>query len=152
MNADRLQSREQRPALAVFTGLLAVAALLTPLWAPEPDRASGLLLLGGVGAELMHSFRSRTSGAVHSGWWSAGYTLLLALVLLNTAWLAVTALAIFVAAPFAIDALRHAGAAARQAAARKPLLPDLTSAIVNLAAALGVLLLGRFASNWVVAV
>ena len=52
MNTVRLP-REQRPALATFTGLLAVAALLTPLWWPEPDRASGLLLLGGVGAELV---------------------------------------------------------------------------------------------------
>ena len=95
---------EQRPALATFTALLAVAALLTPLWAAEPDRASGLLLLGGVGAELAHSFRRRTSAAQRSAWASAGVTLLLALVLLNTSWLAATALAIFVAAPFALDA------------------------------------------------
>jgi 3',5'-cyclic AMP phosphodiesterase CpdA len=153
MSADRLPpAREPRPALATFTGLLAVAALLTPLWAPEPDRASGLLLLGGVGAELTNSFRARTPAAVQSGWASAGYTLLLALVLLNTTWLAITALAIFLAAPFALDALRHAGAAARQAAARKPSLQDVASAFVNLAAVCGVLLLGRFAPNWIVGV
>ena len=75
-----------------------VAAFVTPLWAAEPDRASGLLLLLGVGAELVYSFRRKTSAAQRSAWASAGLTLLLALVLLNTSWLAVTALAIFVAA------------------------------------------------------
>ena len=151
MNPVRLP-REQRPALATFTGLLAAAALLTPLWWPEPDRASGLLLLGGVGAELVDSFRLRTFAAQQSAWASAGFTLLLALVLLNTSWLAVTALAIFVAAPFALDALRRASAAARQAAAGKPFLHDVASAFGNLAAVFGVLLLGRYASNWVVGV
>jgi hypothetical protein len=90
------------PALAVFTMLVAGAAFLTPLWAAEPDRASGLLLMCGVGAELLQSFRRRTAAAQRSAWASAGYTLLLAIVLLSTAWLAVTALAIFIAAPFAL--------------------------------------------------
>ena len=76
---------EQRPALATFTALLAVAALLTPLWAAEPDRASGLLLLGGVGAELAHSFRREAvRRAAEARGASAGLTLLLALVLLST--------------------------------------------------------------------
>src|SRR5262245_40954545 len=93
------------PALAAFTGLLAGAAILTPLWALEPDRASGFLLLGGVAAEVVYSFRCRTSEAQRSAWAGAGFTLLLSLVLLNTAWLAVSALAIFVAVPFALDAV-----------------------------------------------
>ncbi len=154
MKTDRLPPAqgEQRPALATFTGLLAVAALLTPLWWPEPDRASGLLLLGGVGAELVDSFRSRTSAAQQRAWGSAGLTLLLALVLLNTSWLAVTALAIFVAVPFALDALRHASAAARQAFAGKPFLHAVASALGNLAAVFGVLLLGRYASSWIMGV
>ena len=56
-------------------------------------------------------------------------TLLLALVLLNTSWLAVTALAIFLAVPFALDVLRHAAAAARQAVAGKPLRRDVESVL-----------------------
>jgi hypothetical protein len=98
---------ERRPALASFTGLLAAVAFLTPAWAAEPDRASGFLLLAGVVAELVYSFRSRTAAAQQSAWWSAGVTLLLALVLLNTAWLAVTALGIFLAGPFALDSIRR---------------------------------------------
>jgi hypothetical protein len=144
--------REQRPALATFTGILAAVALVTPLWAPEPDRASGFLLLGGVGAELVYSFRCKTAAAQQGAWASAGYTLLLALVLLNTSWLAATALAIFVAAPFALDALRRARSAARQAASGKPFVDDAAAAIGNLAAVAGVVLLGRYALNWIVSV
>src|SRR5688572_22563217 len=144
--------REQRPALATFTALLAVAAFLSPLWAAEPDRASGLMLLGGVGAELVHSFRRRTFASQRSAWASAGFTLLLALVLLNTSWVAATALAIFVAAPFALDGARRAAAASRHAVSGKPFLQDTLAASGNLAAVIGVLLLGRYALNWVVGV
>ena len=143
---------ERRPALATFTALLSGAALLTPLWAPEPERASGLLLLCGMTAELVTSFRRKTSRAQSSALASAGFTLLLALVLLNTSWLAVSALAIFMAAPFALDALRRAGAAVRYAAAGKPFLQEAASALGNLAAVVGVVLLGRYAVNWIVAV
>src|SRR5262249_7753551 len=140
---ERRPRRARTPALAAFTALLGAVALLTPLWAPEPDRASGLLLLLGVGAELLYSFRCRTSHAQRSAWASAGYTLLLALVLLNTSWLAVGAVAIFLAAPFVLDALRHAGTAIRQVAKLQPFLREAGSAFGNLAVVAGIALLGR---------
>jgi len=145
-------ARARKPAVAVFTGLLAGAAFIAPLWAAEPDRASGLLLLCGVGAELVSSFRRKTFAAQLSAWGGAGITLLLAIVLLSTGWLAVTAIAIFLAAPFALDALRHARAASRQALARKPFLRDVVWTFANLAAVAGIALIGRYALNWVVAV
>jgi 3',5'-cyclic AMP phosphodiesterase CpdA len=138
--------------LAAFTGLLAVAALLSPLWSAEPDRASGLLLLGGFGVELAFSFRCRTPAAQQRAWAGAGITLLLALVLLNTAWLAATALAVFAAVPFAIDAIRRAREAARRAAAGEPFLKDAASALGHLAVVAGLVLLGSRALNWIVAV
>ena len=67
--------------LASFTGLLAAIAFVTPIWAPEPDRASGLLLLAGVAVEVVHSFRRKVAADQHAAWASAGFTLLLALVL-----------------------------------------------------------------------
>ena len=140
------------PALAVFTGLLAAAAFLTPLWAAEPDRAAGLLLLAGVGAELLQSFRRKTAAAQQRAWAGAGYTLLLALVLLNTAWLAVTALAIFVAGPFALDAMRRTGIAARQVVKGHRFVAEIGGALANLAAVAVVLVLGRVAQHWIVGV
>ena len=77
-------------ALASLTALLALIALATPLWAPEPDRASGVLLLAGVAVEIAHSFRRKVAADQHSAWADVWFTLLLALVLLNTAWLAGT--------------------------------------------------------------
>ena len=78
--------------------LVAGAAFLTPLWAAEPDRASGLLLMCGVGAELLQSFRRRTAAAQRSALGERG--LRCSVVLLST--VAVTALAIFIAAPSAL--------------------------------------------------
>ena len=102
----RPAARERTRALAIFTALLAVAALLAPLWAAEPERVAGLFLLAGAAAEIVQGFRRRTSATQRSAWSSAAYTLLLGLLLLNASWLAVTALVIFVAVPFAVDALR----------------------------------------------
>ena len=147
----RLRGR-QKPALATFTAVLALASFVSPLWAGEPDRASGLMLLAAVAAELVYSFRLRTFSLQRSAWASAGFTLLLAVVLLSTSWLAATAIAIFVAAPFAFDAARGVAAAIRHAISGKPFVRDATAALGNLAAVAGVLLIGRYALNWVVAV
>ena len=144
--------RDRRPALAVFTALLGAAALLVPLWASEPDRAAGLLLLGGVVVEFVQSFRRKTGAAQLSAWTNAGYTLLLALVVLNAAWLAATALAMFIAVPFALDAMRRARTAARQMAEGRPFLPELAAAFGNLAAVIAVLVVSRYAFHWLIGV
>jgi 3',5'-cyclic AMP phosphodiesterase CpdA len=145
----RSAAGDRRPALAAFTGFAAIAALLTPFYA-EPDRAAGLLLVCGVGAELVQSFRRKTAAAQQAAWASAGHTLLLALVIFNAAWLAATALAIFVAAPFALDAVRRVVAAARLARRRQPFLADAGAACLNVAGAIAVLLAGRWATNWLI--
>ena len=139
-------------APASLTALLALIALTTPIWAAEPDRASGLLLLAGVALELVHSFRRKAAADQRAAWANAGFTLLLALVLLNTAWLAATAVAIFAAIPFALDAARRGRAAVRNAAGRRPFLNDASGTLGNLAAAIGLLLLARYALQWIVAV
>jgi hypothetical protein len=129
---------------------LAIAAVLGPLWAGEPERAAAFCLLAGAAAEIVQGFRRRLSAAQRSVWTSAGYTLLLAVLLLNAAWLAATALAIFVAVPFAADALRYTGLAVRQAAASKSVRESAGAAVWNLAVVAAILLIGRFAEKWVV--
>ena len=155
MTTDRQPSRpaagERTQALAIFSALLAVAALVTPLWAGEPARVAGLCLLAGAAAEIVQGFRRRTSAAQRTAWTSAAYTLLLALLLLNAPWLAVTALAIFVAVPFAVDALRYANLAVQQIAGSKSFLQSAGAAVWNLAVVIAIVLVGRFAVNWVVA-
>ena len=142
----------RRPAMATFAGLLAVAAFLSPLWARMPERAAAALLLAGMVAELVSSFRLRTAAAQRAAWGSAIITLLLALVLLNTEWIAVTALALFIAVPFVIDAIRQGVAAARAVAAGRPFAHDAGSALLDLGAAIAVLAIGRRAPEWLVAI
>jgi len=144
-------SAERTPALAVFTGLLTVAAGLSPIWAAEPERMAGACLLAGASAEIVQGFRRRNPASQRSAWTSAGYTLLLAVLLLNAPWLAATALAIFVAVPFAVDALRSTGVTVRQLAGGKPAVQDAIAAAWNLAVVVAILLVGRWAANWVVA-
>jgi len=64
---------------------------------------------------------------------------------------AASALAIFVAVPFAGEALRSAGAAVRQTAGRKSPLHAAGAALWNLLVVVAILLAGRWAANWVVA-
>ena len=112
---------------------------------------SALCLFAGASTEIVHGFRRRTFAAQRSVWISAGYTLLLAVLLLNAPWLAVTALAIFVAVPFAGDAMRSAGAAVRQIAGGKSSLQAAGAVVWNLGVVVVILLVGRWAANWVVA-
>jgi hypothetical protein len=121
------------------------------VWAGEPDRAAGVLLLGGVAAELIHSFRGKTAASQRRAWGSAAYTLLLALVVLNAAWLAATALTIFAAVPFVLDGLRSARASVRDALQGKPFVHGVLPAIGDLAAAAGLLWIGRYAPDWILA-
>ncbi len=126
--------------------------MFAPLWAAEPDRAAGLLLLGGVAAELVQGVRRETSAAQRGAWASAGYTLILALVVFNAAGLAVKALALLVIVPFVLDSIRRGTAAVRQAVEGRPFLQEAAAAAGNLAAAIVVFLIGRHAVSWIVGV
>jgi len=139
------------PGLAIFTALAAVAACLTPLWAPEPARTAGGLLLVGAATELVQGFRRRTAAAQRSAWAGAAITLLLALLILNEPWLARTALVLLVAVPFVIDGLRHLAVAVRRVAKRESPRRALATAIANLAVAAGVEIAGRYVGDWVIA-
>jgi len=112
---------------------------------------AGLLLLGGAAAEITQGFRRPTSGAQRGAWVGGAYTLLLALLLLNAAGLIASALAIFVAVPFAVDGFGNwEWPCARRRGASLSSKPR-GAATWNLAVMLGVLLLRRHAVHWVVA-
>jgi 3',5'-cyclic AMP phosphodiesterase CpdA len=141
---------DRTQALAIFTALLAVAALLSPLWAAEPERAAGLSLFAGAVAEIVQGFRRRTPAAQRNAWISGAYTLILGLLILNASWLAATALTIFVAVPFAADAIRYARMVVHQIIGGKSVGHAAGAAVWNVAVALAVLLTGRYATTWVI--
>ena len=137
--------RRDRPrAIAVFTGLSALAAFSAPFWAPEPGRVAGLLLMGGALAELLQGFRRRTPAAQRAAWTSAAVTLLLAVLILKSEWLASTAVALVVAVPFALDAARYAGVAVRQLLRGESPWRGAAEAAVNTLVAAGTVLMGRY--------
>lgn len=137
--------------MAIFTGLLATAAFLTPIWAPEPGRAGGLLLFGGAAAELVQGFRRRTRDGQRGAWLGAGLTLILGLLVFNAGWIATTALTLIVAVPFGLDVLRYVNVAVRQVLTRQSPRRAATAALGNLAVTVGLFLLGRYAFHWVLA-
>ena len=147
---SRTAAGERTRALACFAALLAVVAAFAPIWAAEPERVAGLALLAGAATEAIQGFRRRTPASQRNAWSSSAYTLLLSLLLLNASWLAATALAIFLVVPFVIDGLRYAWLAARQLAAGKSVWQAAGAMAWNLAVAVAIVLVGRYAAHWVV--
>jgi len=74
--------------------------------------------------------------SARNAWTSGAYTLILGLLILNASWLAATALAIFVAVPFAADAMRYARMAVGQIVGGKPFGKAAGAAVWNLAVAI----------------
>ena len=146
----RPASGERTRALACFAAILAGVAAFAPIWAAEPERVAGLALLAGAAAEAFQGFRRRTLDAQRNAWSSAAYTLLLGVLLLNAAWLAATALALFIVVPFVIEAMRYAALAFRQLRAGKSIAQPLGAAAWNLAVAAAIVVVGMYALHWVV--
>lgn len=138
--------------LALFVVVLAAAAFVLPLWAREPARAGGVLLFAGAAAEAVQGFRRRTAASQRQAWFGAALTLLLGILLVNVAWVATAAITITVAIPFALDVLRYARVAFQNVARSESPVRAAMAALGNLAVVVGLLLLGRYAFNWVIAV
>jgi hypothetical protein len=137
--------------VAIFTAVLAAAAFVLPLWAAEPPRAGGVLLFAGAAAEAIQGFRRRTAASQRQAWLGAGLTFLLGLLLVNVAWVATAAITIIVAIPFVLDVLRYMRVAIQNMARRESPVPAVMAAAGNLAVAVGLWLLDRYAFTWVIA-
>jgi uncharacterized membrane protein HdeD (DUF308 family) len=136
---------------ATFTLILAVAAFLVPLTSWDVTNAAGLLLVGAACAQALHGFRRQTFAGQRAAWTSGAVTLGLALLLLSAPALASTALALFIAAPFGIDAVRYLAAAmrfGRRTEGRRALVGLVTNAAI-----VGAILFLRGVSvEWTVAI
>jgi len=148
----RLSAGDRWTTLAIFVGVLAALAFFLPLWAPEPARAGGLLLCLGAAAEAVQGFRRRTAASQRQAWQGAGLTLLLGILLINIGWVAAAAITIIVAVPFALDVLRYTRLAILNIRHGESPARPAAAAAGNLAVTIGLVLLGRFAFNWVIAV
>ena len=148
----RLKLGDRWTGLALFTGVLAALAFLLPVWAPEPPRAGGLLLFAGATAEAVQGFRRRTHASQRQAWLGAALTLLLGILLINIGWVAAAAITIIVSIPFLLDAIRFGRLAIRNVGKGESPTRAAAAAAGNLAVTAALILFGRFAFNWVIAV
>ena len=135
------------PLLVAGLGLLALTA---PLRAAEQplQRVGALLVLVGV-LEIQHGVRRADATAMRRAVTSGGITVLMALLVINAPYLVGTALVLFLAATFAMDAFGYVTTAWRARASRPRRLAAL-AAVGNLTAAGLLLVIRHFSVNWLV--
>jgi len=155
----RLRARFDRgtrpPALAplpITVTVLAVLALLAPLGpAEEPlSRVGALLALAGV-LGIIHGARRAEPSALQRAVISGGITIVMALLVISAPYLAGTALVLFLAASFVVDAFGHASDAWRATDRRARSISTL-AALGDVAAGAVLVLAGRISPTWLVAI
>ena len=137
--------------MAAFLGVLALLSVASPLIVPDAPSLVGALLLVCALTETIHGVRRATLAAQRQAWGSAGVTAGLSVLLLAAPFLAGAALVTFVAAWFALDAVRQGVFAWRARATPRVAGWALAAMAGNLAV---FVLLGVFrtgALNWLVA-
>jgi uncharacterized membrane protein HdeD (DUF308 family)/3',5'-cyclic AMP phosphodiesterase CpdA len=140
-------------ALAAVVGVLGALALVTPLRAAMwPETRVGGLLIAGALLEIFHGFRRSDADAQRSAWFSGGVSLLMGILLVNAPALTGRALALFLAAWFAIDGLRSLATAFRSPGDARRRAVLAAPGIVNIALALGIALMGSHAVAWTVSI
>ena len=150
-----LLPRQLRRQQLLFTGLaalLGLLALFAPVWpeAPVEPRVGGLLLWAAI-LELVHGFRRATPSERRSAWLSGALSLLLGILLINAGVFQTSALVLFLAITFAVDALRHAAEGLKAWRAGHRSDAQAISFVGNSALFLFIIVLSPFTREWTVA-
>ena len=134
----RLGAAGSRPtisALPLVVAGIGLLALIAPLRdAEHPLTRVGALLAFAGGLEVLHGVRRAEAAALRRAVTSGVITVLMGLLVINAPYLAGTALVLFLAVSFALDAVGYAGTAWRSTGRRARLLNAL-AALGNLAVA-----------------
>ena len=135
--------------VAVVCGL---ASLIAPRGAAEHPllRVGALLALAG-GVETLHGLRRSTFPAVRRAVTSGLITLLMALLVVNAPFIAGTALILFLAITFALDAIGHARTLLQSAEPRARAYA-LLAALGDAAVAIALLVIQQISTTWLIAV
>ncbi|MBK9288601.1 MAG: metallophosphoesterase [Flavobacteriales bacterium] len=147
------QLRRQQLLFTAFACLLGTLALLAPVWpdAPVEPRVGGLLVWAAI-LELVHGFRRATPSERRSAWLSGALSLVLGILLINEGLFRTSALVLFLAITFAVDALRHAteGVKAWRGGSRRH--ASALSFLGNSGLFLFIIALSPFTREWTVAI
>ncbi len=138
--------------LGLMVALLAALAFSSPWFAGEGQaQLVGLLLIGAGLLEFWHGFRRATPAGQRAAWIGGAITIAMGLLVQNAAALAVTGVIVLLAGWFALDAFRYVVQGLKGDYTGSPadwLLP----ALGNLVVALAILVVGRHASHWSLAI
>jgi uncharacterized membrane protein HdeD (DUF308 family) len=139
-------------ALSLVVAAIGLLSLIAPLRAAEQPlvRVGALLAVAG-GLEVLHGVRRKESTAVRRAAMSGVLTVLMGLLVINAPYVAGTALVLFLAASFGLDAAGYVAAAWRSTERRARLLNAL-AVLGNASVALFLLLMQRISVTWLVAV
>ncbi len=131
---------------------LAALAVSSPWFAGEGQaQLIGLLLIGAGLLEFWHGFRRSTPAGQRAAWLGGAVTIAMGVLVQNAAALAVTGVIVLLAGWFALDALRYV---------MRGLQGDYTGstadwllpALGNLVVAVAILVVGRRATDWTLAI
>jgi uncharacterized membrane protein HdeD (DUF308 family) len=145
-------SRPTISALPLVVAGIGLLALIAPLRAAEQPltRVGALLALAG-GLEVLHGVRRTEAAALRRAVTSGVITVVMGLLVINAPYVAGTALVLFLAVSFALDAVGYVGTAWRSTEKRARLLNAL-AASGNLAVAVLLLVTRQMPVTWLVAV
>lgn len=131
--------------------VIGLLALIAPLRAAERplSRVGAVLALAG-GLEVLHGVRRTEAAALRRAVTSGVITAVMGLLVINAPYVAGTALVLFLAVSFALDAVGDAGTARRSTERRARLLNAL-AASGNLAVAVLLLVVRQVSVTWLVA-
>ncbi len=127
-------------------------ALIAPFGAAEQPllRVGALLALAG-GIETVHGLRRSSLAAVRRAVSSGIITLLMALLVINAPFIAGTALVLFLAVSFGLDAIGHVRARRRSAEPRARLFAGL-AALGDVAVSILLLVTSQISTTWLIAI
>ncbi len=145
-------SAKWRSGLGKAAVVLAVLALLAPLFLEEVHGRVGFLLILAALLEVAHGFRRSTARGQQAAWFGGGVTFAMGLILLAAPYFAVAALLIFLAASFGIDAVRYLVVAVRAARHGRPFLIQVLACLGNVLAFALLLALRGQTLAWTVAI
>ena len=138
--------------LGLLVLALAAVALLTPLFAGEGQAQLLALLLIGAGLlEFWHGFRRSTPAGQRAAWVGGAITIAMGLLVQNAAALAATGVVLLLAGWFALDAVRYVVRGVKGDYTGRAIDWALP-ALGNLAVAVGILVFGRHAGGWALAI
>ncbi len=147
----KLVERWSQDAFAVAGVLLAGLAVSTPLLAAEPTGRLGALLVLAAFLEAAHGFRRATAAGQQEAWAGAVITLGMGLLLINSPFLASSALLLFLSGWFALAALRSFVAAWRLSDPHRTRLGAIGRGLADLLAAAAFLLVRGAMLEWLLA-